>query len=781
MATERLDIRVNQKGAKKVSRDISKIGGAAKGANKAVGLLAGGIAAFAAVAVARKVIGLANTFVTLENQVKTSIDSTENLSEVMEDLFDVADRTKQPIDAITTLFQRASISSDRLGASTQDLIDFSETVSNALRVQGASAETASGALLQLSQAIGNGTVRAEEFNSIIDGAPTILQAAAEGIERFGGDVALLRNEVIKGKVSSKEFFDGILSQSAQLERKAAQTSTTVDQAFTRINNALIEAAGGADLGQLTDALDDFADLIADPAFQKGFAAFVSGVISLAGVAVTAVSEFGKLGDELGFIAAAATGATTDLQDLEHLLQGVETAIKAETIGGFQGFLIKPIQFTGDTKEELIIEAARIQAEIDEINQGLFGFTVKPEVAGAGRDKADPVTAIDEKLLASQQKFLAGLATSNAELEIQARLGDAAADALARYRTEQEIIALELTPAQAEAARGLTEEIIKQNAAIQAQADLANQADFIISLEQQEERLRITGEAGTDAEAALLLYDTRLAAIATGAGPEFVALALDIAGGINAQNEALAEQARIQADSDLITGLREESELIGLSNRERAIEVQLRQLSADATQEQITAVRDLAGQLFDENEALRRTAITFDEFLKQNARAVHDTLAGALSGALGDGLEDLPATFAKVLQQLASQYLASAIFKQLSSIGQSDGSGAFAQAFGDFFAGGFATGGQFTVPGTGGTDSQLVAFRATPGEKVDVRRPTDPQGGAPAVAPQVNVTPTIVNTIDSADIVGAFNEGEGDAVLLNRISVRRGAFKRALGL
>jgi len=33
--------------------------------------------------------------------------------------------------------------------------------------------------------------------------------------------------------------------------------------------------------------------------------------------------------------------------------------------------------------------------------------------------------------------------------------------------------------------------------------------------------------------------------------------------------------------------------------------------------------------------------------------------------------------------------------------------------------GFATGGSFTVGGSGGADSQLVAFKATPGEHVDV--------------------------------------------------------------
>jgi hypothetical protein len=43
--------------------------------------------------------------------------------------------------------------------------------------------------------------------------------------------------------------------------------------------------------------------------------------------------------------------------------------------------------------------------------------------------------------------------------------------------------------------------------------------------------------------------------------------------------------------------------------------------------------------------------------------------------------------------------------------------------------GFATGGDFTVGGGGGTDSQLVAFRATPGEAVSVRTPGQQAAGS----------------------------------------------------
>lgn len=52
--------------------------------------------------------------------------------------------------------------------------------------------------------------------------------------------------------------------------------------------------------------------------------------------------------------------------------------------------------------------------------------------------------------------------------------------------------------------------------------------------------------------------------------------------------------------------------------------------------------------------------------------------------------------------------------------------------------GFKTGGSFKVGGAGGLDSQTVAFRATPGEMVDIRKPGQDQGGG---AMSVHVVPS----------------------------------------
>jgi|LSQX01.1.fsa_nt_gb tape measure domain-containing protein len=97
--------------------------------------------------------------------------------------------------------------------------------------------------------------------------------------------------------------------------------------------------------------------------------------------------------------------------------------------------------------------------------------------------------------------------------------------------------------------------------------------------------------------------------------------------------------------------------------------------------------------------------------------------------------------------------------------------------------GFMTGGQFTVGGSGGADSQMVAFRATPGEQVAISTPTqvkkgDPnRGGQQQEAPQVNQR--IVNIIDP-DLMGDYlSTPEGEQLLVNTIRRNSDSVRQAI--
>lgn len=83
--------------------------------------------------------------------------------------------------------------------------------------------------------------------------------------------------------------------------------------------------------------------------------------------------------------------------------------------------------------------------------------------------------------------------------------------------------------------------------------------------------------------------------------------------------------------------------------------------------------------------------------------------------------------------------------------------------------GFATGGSFTVGGSGGTDSQLVAFKATPGELVSIATPAQNSGGGITIQQHIYPSPGI----SSADLMQAMVRAKDAAVAEIRSSQRRG--------
>lgn len=234
--TDKTFTRIEKRGKEMESR-LSALGGAA--GRSLLGFVAGA-------ASLRGAQQLIDTATRIDNSLKVAGLSGEELKVVYDRLFASAQRNAAPLEALVELYSRASLNARDLGASQTELLNFTDAVSTALRVNGKSAEESSGALLQLSQLLGSGVVRAEEFNSVQEGALPILQAVAAGLKEAGGSVSTLRNLVIEGKVSSEAFFRAFEAGAPILEQKLAGSTLTVDQAMQRLRNSLVDAAGKID-------------------------------------------------------------------------------------------------------------------------------------------------------------------------------------------------------------------------------------------------------------------------------------------------------------------------------------------------------------------------------------------------------------------------------------------------------------------------------------------------------------------------------------------------------
>lgn len=95
-----------------------------------------------------------------------------------------------------------------------------------------------------------------------------------------------------------------------------------------------------------------------------------------------------------------------------------------------------------------------------------------------------------------------------------------------------------------------------------------------------------------------------------------------------------------------------------------------------------------------------------------------------------------------------------------------------------YAGGFQRGGSFKVQGQGGADSQMVAFKATPGEQVNIQTPAQ-QAAAAAPAGGSGVNFTAVNVVDPAIVEDFLTSPEGETVLVNSIGNNRESINATL--
>jgi len=158
-----------------------------------------------------------------------------------------------------------------------------------------------------------------------------------------------------------------------------------------------------------------------------------------------------------------------------------------------------------------------------------------------------------------------------------------------------------------------------------------------------------------------------------------------------------------------------------------------------------------------------------------ARDMGLTFASAFEDAVigGKSLQDVVRGLGQdieriILRKTVTEPLGNAVADMVkgSSFG---GSGGLLGGIKNLF--GFASGGAFTVGGSGGTDSQLVAFKATPGEEVTVRTPGQ-QGGGNAIV--INQSISVDSRSDQASIMQAMVAAKNAAIAEIFERQRRGA-------
>ncbi len=189
-----------------------------------------------------QVINYADSWTDLQNRMKLVTNSTEALNKATNDVYTIAQKTYQSLDATAQVYQRFSDNAERLGINQQKVAELTETVSKAVSLSGTSAAAAATGLTQFGQALAAGQLRGQDLNSVIEQIPGLAQAIAEGM---GISMGELKQRAQDGETSIDKIIESLERVKASVDQKFATSVTTVSQSFTNLQSAMTRFVGEA--------------------------------------------------------------------------------------------------------------------------------------------------------------------------------------------------------------------------------------------------------------------------------------------------------------------------------------------------------------------------------------------------------------------------------------------------------------------------------------------------------------------------------------------------------
>lgn len=177
-----------------------------------------------------------DTAVTMENQLRLVTNSQSELNSVFKELQKISKETRTPLDANVEAFRRLGVATKEIGVSTDTLLDLQKSLNHALIISGSGAQEARAGLIQFSQGLASGKLQGDELRSVLENVPRLGQAIATGL---GIPFGKLRDELSKGKITTKQIIEAIASQATTLEDEFGKTTSTIGQGFTQIRSSVL--------------------------------------------------------------------------------------------------------------------------------------------------------------------------------------------------------------------------------------------------------------------------------------------------------------------------------------------------------------------------------------------------------------------------------------------------------------------------------------------------------------------------------------------------------------
>ncbi|WP_241319299.1 tape measure protein, partial [Enterobacter hormaechei] len=253
---------------KQVNKRLDQMEGKFDSTSRSVGRFEGalnkvGVAIAAAFTIdaAKKLIAIGDEMATLQARITRLSPSIDTAKETMSALSAIASQTGNSLSETERLWESLTTALKSAGATNSQILGLTSTLQKIGTIGGSSSEEMANALRQFGQSIAGGTVRAEEFNSILEQMPELARQIASGLGISIGD---LRKRMLEGKLTAEDALNAIQKQSQSVNEEFDKMPVNIDRAKNSLDVAFKNAIN--DINQaigLTSTLAGLMQSVAD--------------------------------------------------------------------------------------------------------------------------------------------------------------------------------------------------------------------------------------------------------------------------------------------------------------------------------------------------------------------------------------------------------------------------------------------------------------------------------------------------------------------------------------
>lgn len=309
--------------------------------------------AYAGVGFVQSIVKESDAWANLSARLTTATGSANNGRKALEDMYNVSQRLRVPVEANARLFARMAPAMQKMGKTGEETVKVVEGIATALQLNGASGGEAASVMLQLSQSYGSGVLNGAEFNAVAENGSKIMEALAEYTGKTKGELKKMGAE---GKLSVQTMNEAILASLPKWQKEFDTMPVTVEGAMQRVKNAWTKAIGemGKEVGlnvELAKALKIVEDMM--PAVAQGLAGAFIDVVKwvdtnktmlgeiweqvkgigktvwdAAGFMATLGTNTATVGGEINLVAVALKGVRYVFAAIEDIVRGIKVGVGA---------------------------------------------------------------------------------------------------------------------------------------------------------------------------------------------------------------------------------------------------------------------------------------------------------------------------------------------------------------------------------------------------------------------------------------------------------------------